>query len=274
MEGKWVLFGAAASVGMGLLAYVLSEDKYPNRKSPPSLPLSTILDILTSLHKSSTSILISLAGHSLHPNAEGRERGKHYADESRLRTAFEQVYKSFGVTEAEFRRGYELYREDSDVNRLASTLFSNHFNARKGLPPVSSSSTSLSPERVIWLFRTLYHISAGRTLAKLSQLESEGVRLSPFDARFQAAAKKLEREQERLKERLCEQLGLGREGAEGEIRAAVEVFVGDAKFLRLYNEVEEEYRSTMQQIALMRLSAESKSKVTSQMMSALSQIDT
>lgn len=274
MEGKWVLFGAAASVGMGLLAYVLSEDKHPTHKSPPSLPLSTTLDILTSLHKSSTSILISLAGHSLHSNSEGRERGIYHTDESRLRTAFEQVYKSFGVTEMEFRRGYELHRGNSDVNRLASRLFSNHDNARKGVPPVSSGCTSLCPDRVIWLFRTLYHISAGRTLDKLSQLESEGVRVSPFDARFQAAAKELERDQEQLKERLCEKLGLGREGAEGEIRAAVEVFVGDPKFLRLYNEVEEEYRSTMQQIALMRLSSESKSKVNSQMMSALSQIDT
>jgi len=272
MEGKWVWVGAAASLGMGLLAYVLSEDKLPPRKFPPSLPVSTTLDILTALHQASTSILISLAGHSLQTSEtageEGRERGKGHVDERRLRAAFEEVYRRFGVTEVEFRRGYERHRDNPDVHLSASLLLANHLRAQQGLSPASSCSTSLSPASVLWLFRTLYHLSAGRTLAKLSQLETEGVRLSPFDARFQTAAKELEREQETLRDRLRERLGAGEE----DVRAAVEVFAGDVQFLREYNEVEEEYRTVMQKIALQRLNEEGKSKVQAQMAAALLEI--
>lgn len=262
----WV--GAAASLGMGLLAYVLSEDKAPCRKLPPTLPLSTVLDILSALHQSSTAILISLAGHSLSPAAEGRERGKTQADERRLRAAFGEVYRRFGVTEEDFRRGYERHRDNPDVHLSASLLFSNHLRATKGLSPVSCCSTSLSPASVLWLFRTLYHISAGRTLAKLSQLQSQGVRLNPFDARFQAAAKELEKEQERLKESMCRYLGV----EEQDVRAAVEVLAGDVQFLREYNEAEEDYRTTMQRIALQRLSEDAQSKTYARMTAALREL--
>lgn len=269
MEGKWVWVGAAASVGMGLLAYVLSEDNRKPGKSPSLLSRLTLLEILKGLHGSATSVLIEMTGHS---EGMDRDSGNGEVDVRRLRQGFEEVYRRYGVREEDVRKAYEKHRDDPEVAELACILFTNHHRAQQGLPLLSSGSTSLSPHSVLWLLRTFHRISAGRSLSQLSLLEAEGVRLSPFDARFQKAVEELIAEQNRLKERLYQQVGLRKEEGDQQVKRAVEIFAADAGFLKEYNEVEEEYNSTMHLMCLQRLSPASKARVLVQMQQAMSQL--
>ena len=277
MDTKWMLFGAVASFGVGVLAYVLSEEKIVGRKSPPRLRKDEVVSILKELNRESTSVLISIAGHSLDRETppSDSEPSTTSSDEVQLTQVFAQVYRQFRVTESQFRRAYAAYKEDKEVRELAETMAGRMEGARRGVAPVTKGMIpeGLTKERVMMLIRTVYWISAGNTLEKLESLQSQGIALTPFDSRFQQAVHELERETDLLKARLFSSFGLPGPFPDSTLKLAVEVYVHDNSFLRSYTDIEEDYRCIMQKLVLQRFTPDDRQKVLARWQDAQSTLE-
>ena len=258
---KLLIGGAAISIGLGILAYYLSDDGAGPAQNANSLRRDQVIIILKDMKKEFSNVYMTIAtfANSVKEQSGGRLPESALKEilisqtpiPSFISRAEVKIYEQHGVTEPELRHAVESMQDsEPEIKALLNEMKESLELAYKGVLPMDDNPVPdfLTSELTLRILFDMYDSGKYITYKQLAQIKARGIAPDPNNEEFIKAVQEMEVESEMEKNLLFERHGLaGHDDAPALLlRRAQQTYSStEPGFKQKMTMLEEEYRYTM-----------------------------
>ena len=258
---KLLVGGAAISIGLGMVAYYLSDDGAGPSQNANSLRRDQVITILKDMRKEFSNVYMTIAtfANSMKEQAGGRLPESALKEilisqtpiPSFISRAEAKIYEQHGVTEPELRHAVESMQDsEPEIRALLNEMKESLELAYKGVLPTDNNPVPdfLTPELTLKILFDMYDSGKYITYSQLAQIKARGIVPNPNNEEFIKAIHEMELESEQEKNLLFERHGLaGHDDAPAVLlrRAQQKYSNTEPGFKQKMSMLEEEYSYTM-----------------------------
>lgn len=264
MELKWLVgLGLGCAATVGALAFYLSDDGKAATVNSSSISREKLLEVLRELKKETMTAFVTVASFALNvkqsnPQVPDEDLKAILIEYSPFKDiigkAEAKVYDKYDVTQADIQHSYETeFSADADVQLIVSVMKTDLENAFKGIQPTFTANlpSFFTPDFTLKLVATMFESNKLIVRSMMKKLQEAGVRPSKTDPRFIKATQEMEEAFDMAKEHIFSRNGLNEldEPAALLFNTAIQKYSKETPgFARSYDQIEQNYKETMEMI--------------------------